>query len=184
MMSTEATIVIVVVALAAVALAAWALMRKQRSEHLQRRFGPEYQRAIEEHGDQQRAESALQKREKRLERLHIRPLERSDRERFANTWRAVQARFVDDPSGALAQADRLVIEVMEARGYPVAATDLRQRAEDISVDHPHLVENYRAAAEIARPAEPGKVTTEDRRRAMVHYRALFDDLLEVQEVRQ
>ncbi len=118
-------------------------MRRQRSEHLQKRFGPEYDRTVQEVGDERRAEASLERRKKRLQQLHIRPLARPDRERFLVAWRGVQARFVDDPAGALAQADRLVTEVMEARGYPVGEAYLRQRTKDISVDHPLLVENYR-----------------------------------------
>jgi hypothetical protein len=182
-MSIEATIGIAAV-VAMIVFVAWLFTRKKRSEHLQSRFGPEYDRVVQEHGNRHRAEAALEKREQRLSKIQLHPLALSDRDRFIRAWRSVQARFVDDPSGALAEADRLVNEVMQARGYPVEAADLRQRAEDISVDHPHLVENYRAAAEIARPDDPREITTEDRRRAMVYYRSLFDDLLEVQEVRQ
>jgi hypothetical protein len=108
--------------------------------------------------------------------LHIRPLTPSDATRFDGAWRTVQARFVDDPRGAVTEADRLVGEVMAARGYPVG--DFEQRVADISVDHPDVVMNYRAAREIATVHAQGKATTEDLRQAMVHYRALFNDLLE------
>ena len=183
-MSISATVAIIILVVIGIALAAWVLMRKQHSEHLRSRFGPEYNRVVQEHGDQRHAEAALEKREKRLDRLRIRPLAPLDRDRFAKAWGAVQARFVDDPREAVAEADRLVSDVMEARGYPVRESDFEQRAEDVSVDHPQLVENYRAAAEIAGRHKLGKATTEDLRRAVVYYRALFEDLLEVQEARR
>jgi hypothetical protein len=184
MPSATSTDVIVILVLIAIALVlAWVMMRKQRSEQLRARFGPEYERVVRERGDPRSAEAVLERREKRVERLHIRPLEPAIRDRFADAWRRVQARFVDDPQGAVSDADRLVSEVMTARGYPVWA-DFEQRAEDISVDHPHLVENYRAAATIAARREAGRATTEDLRQAMRYYRALFDELLEVQEVRR
>jgi hypothetical protein len=183
-MSTPTTVVVILLVVAAVALAAWLIMRQRRSEHLRSRFGPEYRRVVEEHGNKQIAEAVLEKREKRRERLHIQPLPPSDRDRFARAWQVVQARFVDAPRTAVAEADRLVTDVMRARGYPAWESDFEQRAEDISVDYPKLVANYRAAAEIAQHNKLGNATTEDLRRAMVYYRALFDDLLELQEVRR
>jgi hypothetical protein len=183
-MSTSTTAVVILLVVAAIALAAWLIMRQRRSEHLRSRFGPEYKRVVEEHGNKQLAEAVLEKREKRLERLHIQPLPPSNRDRFAQAWQAVQARFVDAPRGAVAEADRLVTDVMKARGYPAWESDFEQRAEDISVDYPQLVANYRAAADIAQHNKLGDATTEDLRRAMVYYRALFDDLLGLQEVRR
>ena len=168
--------VLLVVALVAVAVAAWMFMQKRKTEQLREDFGPEYGRAVEEHGDQRQAESALEARRERVEQLHIRPLSPSDREGFAESWRAAQARFVDDPAAAISEADRLVGEVMQARGYPVG--DFEQRAADVSVDHPRVVEHYRAAHTIAMRNEDGHADTEDLRQAMVHYRALFEDLLE------
>jgi hypothetical protein len=183
-MSTPTTVVVVLLVVAAIALAAWLVMRRQRSERLRSRFGPEYKRVVEEHGNKQIAEAVLEKREKRLERLDIQPLPPSDRDRFGHAWQVVQARFVDAPRGAVSEADRLVTDVMKARGYPAWESDFEQRAEDISVDYPQLVANYRAAAEIAQQNKLGNATTEDLRRAMVYYRALFDDLLGLQEVRR
>ncbi len=168
--------VLLVVALVAIAAAAWMFMQKRKTEQLREDFGPEYGRAVEEHGDRRQAESALEARRERVEQLDIRPLSPSDREGFAESWRAAQARFVDDPSAAISEADQLVGEVMQTRGYPVG--DFEQRAADVSVDHPRVVEHYRAAHAIALRNEDGHADTEDLRQAMVHYRALFEDLLE------
>ena len=158
----------------------WLLISRQRSKHLRSKFGPEYQRAVTEYGDRAKAERDLQRREERVEKLSIRPLSPATRDRYLQAWREDQAHFVDDPKGALVTADHLVAEVMNQRGYPVA--DFERRVEDISVDHPHLVQNYRAAREIAVLQQRGAASTEDLRRALVHYRALFDELLETQEV--
>jgi len=174
--------VIVVLLVVAVAEAAWIFLQKRRSHHLRHRFGPEYTRAVEERGDRTRAESDLQARERRVEKLHIRPLPWRDQERFTEAWRKEQARFVDDPKGAVTEADKLVTEVMKIQGYPM--TDFEQRLADISVDHAQVVDNYRAANAIARRHERGQATTEDLRKAMVYYRELFNDLLEMQEVRR
>jgi len=173
---------ITILAIAVIGELCFILVRKRRSEHLRDRFGPEYDRVIQEHGSQRRAESVLETRERRVERLHIRPLTQKDRDHFAQAWQADQARFVDDPKAAVTEADLLVTEVMKARGYPVS--DFEQRVADISVDHPHVAENYRAAAEIALRHRHGEATTEDLRQAMVYYRKLFDDLLEAVEVRR
>ena len=172
-------IIVIVVAIAAVAVGAWLAMETRRTRRLRTHFGPEYERAVREHGDRRRAERELAHREERVHRLNIRSLAPQERERFAEAWRADQARFVDDPKAAVIQAEGLVTEVMRARGYPMA--DFDQRAEDISVDHPRVVQNYRAAREIVHRHERGDASTEDLRKAMVYYRALFDDLLELQE---
>lgn len=178
------TLAIVLIAFVVVlcAVIAWLLLARRRSVRLRSKFGPEYQRTVREMGSRTKAEHDLERREKRVRRLNIRPLAPGARDRFAEDWRADQARFVDDPNGAVVEADRLVAEVMKERGYPVA--DFEQRVDDISVDHPHLVQNYRAAREIIARHNRGEATTEDLRRALVHYRALFDELLEVQEVRR
>lgn len=162
----------VVVAAAAI----WFAMRKRRTEHLRARFGPEYDRVVEQTGAVSKAEANLQARAARVERLHIRPLSPDEAARFSDSWRRVQALFVDDPKGAITDADRLVGEVMNARGYPVG--DFERRVEDISVDHPNVVMNYRAARDIARDHAAGRASTEDLRQGMVHYRALFAELLE------
>ncbi len=180
-MSTLAIILIAVVVVLA-AVAAWLFIERRRSTHLRSRFGPEYQRTVTEFGDRTKAERDLERREKRVERLNVRPLPPATRDRFAAAWRDDQARFVDDPKGAVTEADRLVAEVMQERGYPVS--DFEQRVDDISVDHPHLVQNYRAAREIVVRHKRGDASTEDLRRALVYYRALFDELLEVQEVKR
>jgi hypothetical protein len=180
-MSTLAIIVIAVVVILA-AIVVWLLTARRRSMHLRSRFGPEYQRTVSEYGDRTKAERDLERREKRVGKLQIRPLPPATRDRFAEAWRQDQARFVDDPKGAVVDADRLIADLMRERGYPVA--DFEQRVDDISVDHPHLVENYRAARQIALRQERGEATTEDLRQALVHYRALFDELLEAQEVRK
>jgi hypothetical protein len=184
MVTTQELIVGWLIVLVLFATGAWMIARRRRSEHLRRRFGPEYERAVLNEGDRVRAEAVLDTREKRVERLHIRPLGTADRDRFARAWSAVQARFVDDPGGAVTEADRLVAEAMRRRGYPVSEADVEQRVEYISVDHPSLVENYRAAAQIARDYERGDASTEELRRAMVYYRALFDDLLEMHQARR
>jgi hypothetical protein len=168
---------IIVTAVVALAVIVWLAMRKMRTERLRRRFGPEYDRTAHAIGDVRRAEAALEARAKRVERLHIRPLTPDDAARFTSAWREVQQRFVDDPNGATTEADRLVGEVMHARGYPIG--DLNQRIDDVSVDHPHVVSNYRAARDIVQRHARGEASTEDLRQAMVHCRALFDDLLEV-----
>ncbi len=165
--------VIVIVALIAV------LLTRRRSAHLKERFGPEYQREIAASGNARKAEAHLERREKRVEKLHIRPVPPELRERFGNSWRQVQARFVDEPGAAVMEADGLVRKVMESRGYPMGSFE--QRAADLSVDHPRVVENYRAAHGIAVKRERGDASTEDLRQAFVHYRALFEELLEAPE---
>jgi hypothetical protein len=159
----------------------WITMSRMRSRRLRQKFGPEYERTIREHGNVRKAESALEARARRVANLHIHPLSPSDAQRFDSSWRAVQTRFVDDPRGAVTEADRLVGEVMSTRGYPVG--EFEQRVADISVDHPDVVMNYRAAREIAALHAQGKASTEDLRQAMVHYRALFRDLLDTTDDR-
>jgi hypothetical protein len=171
-------LVLIALALVVGAAAAWFYFQQQRTHRLRQRFGPEYDHSVRALGDRHHAERELQRREERVEHLEIRPLEPEDRERFLQQWQAVQGRFVDEPRGAIAEADDLVAEVMRARGYPVA--DFEQRAADISVDHPAVVENYRAANEIARRSDRGEADTEELRQAMVHYRVLFEDLLETE----
>jgi len=162
-------------------------MGRMRSQRLRQKFGSEYDHTIREEGNVRKAEAELVARAKRVSTLHISPLSPADAQRFNDAWRRTQARFVDDPQGAVTEADRLVGEVMATRGYPVG--EFEQRVADISVDHPDVVMNYRAAREIAVLHSAGKANTEDLRQAMVHYRALFNDLLEtrgeerVEEVR-
>lgn len=169
-------LVVAIVAALAIIAAAWMFMQKKRTEQLQSRFGPEYQRMVETDGDRRRAEAVLLERQKRIEKLDIRPLSAEDQRRFEQAWIREQARFVDDPKGAVAEADQLIGQAMRARGYPVG--DFEQRAADISVDHPMVVENYRIAHDIALRDRRNEAETEDLRKAMVHYRSLFEDLLE------
>lgn len=171
-----AVLVVLVVAIVAVGI----LVKRKRRERLRKQFGPEYPRAVEKYGSVTRAESALAARQTRVRRLDIRPLPPPDADRYAASWRSVQARFVDDPRSAIAEADTLVQELMQSRGFPVG--DFEQRVADISVDHASVVEHYRTAHAIALASERDKTTTtEDLRQAVRHYRALFEDLLEVQQ---
>jgi hypothetical protein len=173
----DPTIIVLIVVMIAVAAAlAYMYMRKRRTAELRQHFGPEYDRAVREHGSERRAETVLGEREKRVQKFHIRELGSEERERFSSQWRAVQARFVDDPKGSVTHADELVVQVMQTRGYPMA--DFEQRAADISVDHPRVVGNYRAARLIALRHRKGEATTEDLRNAMIYYRSLLEELLE------
>jgi len=171
-----------VVVLALIAVGAWLFYQKQQSHKLQERFGTEYNRTVNELGSRTKGESELKAREKRVERLDILPLAPPEAARFSEAWHALQGRFVDNPQGVVVQAEQLVRELMEKRGYPMG--DFEQRAGDISVDHPDVVANYRAAQAIAVRERRGSADTEELRKAVVHYRALFDELLEVREPRQ
>jgi hypothetical protein len=153
------------------------IVRRRRTEQLKRRFGPEYDRTVlEQHGDARVAEAALAEREKRVEKFPLRALSAVDREAYLMEWSAVQRRFVDDPSAAVGSADRLVSRAMIDRGYPM--TDFEQQAADISVSYPVVVQNYRAGHEIVMRHADGHATTEELRQAMIHYRTLFDELLQ------
>jgi hypothetical protein len=176
METLDPRIVIGVLVALAVVVIAFVLMQKRRSDELRGKFGPEYERLVRERGDARHAEQELNTRVERVKQLHIKPLPAEERDHFAEAWRSDQARFVDDPKAAVLEADRLVADLMQRRGYPVG--DFEQRAADISVDHPHVVQNYRIAHDIAVREQHGEASTEDLRKAMVHYRALFEDLLE------
>jgi hypothetical protein len=169
-------VIVAVVVIVAVALAVWAAMRKRRTETLRSQFGPEYDRTVDGAENPREAESELEERRRRRADLGIRPLVPAARTRYAEEWRAVQARFVDDPAGAVGQADTLVTQVMRERGYPM--DDFDQRAADVSVDHPDVVGDYRAAHDISTRSSNGDAETEDLRQGMVHYRALFAALLD------
>jgi hypothetical protein len=173
-MNTQLMLALIVGIAIIVAVVLWVAMRTRRTEQLRTRFGPEYDRTVHDARTVTDGEATLIERQTRVERLQIRPLSPDDARRFGLAWRDVQARFVDDPKGAIIDADRLVGEVMHARGYPLG--DFEQRVADISVDHPNVVMNYRAAREIVRDHERGGASTEDLRQAMVHFRALFADL--------
>ena len=163
------TVVAIVVSLIALAVAGWALIQVRTTKHLRAKFGPEYDYVVEREGNQHRAEAELTKREAAVKKLHIRDLSPAERERYAEQWRRQQARFVDDPPGAISDADMLVTEVMTARGYPTTA--------EASVDHAYVIGNYREAHVIAERNRNGQATTEDLRHAMICYRALFEELL-------
>jgi hypothetical protein len=173
-------IILIIAVIVVAAVVGYVLQQRRRSQRLRSRFGPEYERAVHEQGSAANAERALLAREKRMEKVHIRSLSPAEHDRFADQWREVQARFVDDPAGSIRAADRLVYDVMLARGYPMG--DFEHRAEDISVDHPHVVRNYRSAHEIALSEKEGKASTEDLRQGLVYYRDLFDELIEVHAV--
>jgi hypothetical protein len=175
-------IAVVVIALIVIAAIAFVASRKRRSMKLREHFGPEYDRVLRQEGDARKAEGVLEFREKRRDKFKIRLLSATDRSSFNVRWSEVQARFVDDPRGAVTVADSLVTDVMQARGYPIGEFD--QRAADLSVDYPTIVENYRAAHDIAQRHSAGKASTEDLRQAMVHYRALFQELLEERPTQQ
>ena len=173
----QLTIIVASIAiLIVVGVVVFLIVQKRRSQMLRERFGPEYDRVVKKEGDVRRGEDVLQFLAKRREKLQIRELSPSNRSDFAGRWTTVQSQFVDDPKGAVSRADQLVNEVMQVRGYPVG--DFDQRAADISVDHPVVVENYRAGHDIALRHNRGQASTEDLRKAMVHYRSLFDELLE------
>jgi hypothetical protein len=177
--TANAGAIVVVVLLIVGAVIAASYGRRRRVEELHDKFGPEYDRTVQAMGDETKAQTELQERQKRVEALHIRPLSASERDRYGATWTDVQARFVDAPAAAIADADHLIAQVMETRGYPVS--DFERRAADISVNYPALVNNYRAAREIAVRNEQQQASTEDLRQAMIHYRSLFEELLGAEE---
>ena len=179
-MNDHQTWIVAAVVIVALIVAAGFVVREHRrrqSQHLQRRFGPEYARVLEAGGDRSKAEAELLAREKRVARLNIVPLAPAEAARFSEAWRVLQTRFVDNPRVTVAEADELVRDLMVKRGYPMA--DFEHRAADISVDHPQLVETYRAAQAIAVRDQRGEASTEELRKAVVYFRSLFDELLDV-----
>jgi len=178
-LSPTAEIILLVVLAAVVILGAALIYRRQQSRRLKSRFGSEYDRTVGAEGGVTRAEAELAARAKRVAAYNIRPLPTADRDHYLDSWRWLQSTFVDSPKEAVTKADGLVGEVMTARGYPV--DDFERGAEDLSVDHPKVVENYRAAHDIAVRLQRGETGTEDLRQAMIHYRALFEDLVGVSE---
>ncbi len=171
--TTELVLGLVIVVLAVIAI--WLWMQQRRTASLKSHFGPEYVRTVHEVGNERKAEAILAQREKRVSTYKIKPLPNEMRAHFVEVWRNVQAQFVDDPKYAVTRADDLLGEVMIARGYPMAEFD--QRTEDLSVDHPHVIQHYRTAHDIAVRHSQGEASTEDLRTAMINYRALFDDLV-------
>lgn len=180
MSTTTVLIVVLILAVAAIAALGWILYGRRRSRNLRTRFGPEYERTVQQYGEPTRAERDLEARQKRMGRINIRPLTSPEQERFAERWQTIQARFVDDPAGTIREADQVVTQIMVARGYPMVEFD--GRADDLSVDHPYVVTHYRVAHQIALSEQSGTATTEDLRRAVVHYRELVEELLERQLV--
>jgi FtsZ-interacting cell division protein ZipA len=178
-MDTWVWIVIAVVVAIVVLAIVWSAMRSKRTRALQDTFGNEYDRTVDQSGGRRAAERELLERQKQHDELDIRPLSPESRDRYVQRWQSTQARFVDDPRGAVAEADRLVQDVMQERGYPTK--DFERRVADISVDHPNLVEKYRNADGIARRSERGEASTEDMRHSVRHYRALFAELLETDD---
>jgi hypothetical protein len=170
------TLIVVAVAVVLVAAAvALLLTRRRHSDALRARFGPEYERTVASAGKVGAAERILDERAKRVARFNLRPISADEAQRFTNSWKTVQARFVDDPRTAVVEADRLIAEVMRARGYPVDDPD--KRIDDLSVEHAHVVEHYRAGRAIVARHEQGQASTEDLRQAMVHFRELFEELV-------
>ena len=169
-------VLIAIAVVAVLAVVVWQALARRRTGRLQQQFGPEYDRTLGTTDSKRDAEAELQAREERRQQLEIRPLSQAARERYLQSWQSVQAQFVDDPGGAVASADSLIQSVMAERGYPVE--DFEQRAADVSVDHPQVVENYRHGHRLAQASADGNDSTEDLRQAMRHYRALFDELVE------
>jgi hypothetical protein len=178
-MDTWVWIVIAAVAVIVVLAIVWSALRAKRTRELQGTFGREYDRTVDQAGGRRSAERELLDRKKQHDELDIRPLSPESRDRYARRWQSTQARFVDDPKGAVMEADTLVQEVMQERGYPT--DDFERRVADISVDHPDVVEKYRNAHGIAQATERGEASTEDMRHSVRHYRALFAELLEVDD---
>jgi hypothetical protein len=175
-MPTWVWVVIAAAAVVVVAVVVWQALKQRRTGRLQERFGPEYDRTVGTAESKREAEAELQEREERRRELEIRPLSQAARYRYVERWQSVQAEFVDNPGAAVARADDLIQSVMSERGYPVE--DFEQRAADVSVDHPDVVENYRHGHRLAQSSADGEGSTEDLRQAMRHYRALFEELVE------
>ena len=172
-------LVIAAVVIVAIVAVGWVYAQRQRRTRLRTQFGPEYDRAVREAGSPEKADALLADRATRVRELKIHRLSREQAENFALEWKRIQGTFVDDPDGAVAAADRLVTEVMSARGYPIE--DFDTRAADLSVEHPRVVDNYRIARAVAVRRSRGEAGTEELRQAVVNYRALFDDLLKTDE---
>ncbi|HTB91620.1 MAG TPA: hypothetical protein VK728_02240 [Candidatus Sulfotelmatobacter sp.] len=173
---TQVLMMVAVILLLSAAIAVWAFASKRKTQKLQAQFGSaEYNRTVKAGGSRRQAESSLEKRAERVDNLHIQPLAPADRARFIDSWARVQAQFVDGPGIAVTEADKLLGDVMSTRGYPMS--DFEQRAADISVDHPLVLDNYRAAHQGAMRQTRGEASTEDLRKAMIHFRTLFDELV-------
>ena len=179
-MDSQALVIVIVAAVVVLAgIGVFAYYTRRRRQQLRDRFGPEYDRTLEHAKSPAEADTILANRVNRVSRFRLRPLTREQADGFAQEWRRVQGRFVDDPDGAVVAADQLVAEVMAARGYPLE--DFDKRVDDVSVDHPNVVENYRTARALVARRASGDADTEELRQAVVNYRALFDDLLQVDD---
>jgi hypothetical protein len=174
-MTTAIIVIVVIVVLIVLAAIAWFALRRRRTEQLKSDFGPEYGRTVETVGSQQQAESLLKERRERVERVQTRPLTADERQRLTDSWQQVQAHFVDDPSSAVGDADRLIGDALQTQGYPAAMFE--QRTDVLSVNYPEVINNYRSAHEIALQNEQGNASTEDLRTAMLQYRSLFDEIV-------
>jgi hypothetical protein len=175
-MTTATWVILVIIAAVAIVIVLAVVLRAQKTKRLRSKFGPEYDYQVQQRGNTALAERELDRRTKRVGKFRLRALTPEECERFSNAWRDTQTRFVDDPRGAVAEADRLVHEAMEACGYP-AGEVFEENAADLSVEHPVEVEHYRAAHALAAKDSRGEGSTEDLRAALKHYRALFEDLL-------
>jgi hypothetical protein len=173
---SQTIVVLAVAVIVVLGLAAWAYIRRRQRVNLRERFGPEYERTVQAVGPA-RADAVLQERAERVRRFNLHHLTQDQTDAFAREWRRIQSRFVDDPDGAVGEADQLVTQVMTACGYPLE--DFDRRAADLSVDHPVVVENYRTARTLALRRQRGEAGTEEMRQAVVNYRALVDELLHV-----
>ena len=178
---TSTTLIAILIVVAAIIFGIFMYVQIERSKKLKRKFGPEYDRVVRERGSSIKAERELEHRTKRVGNFNIHSLTREERDRFAHEWQTTQEHFVDDPRGAVADADNLVNSAMRSCGYPLAG-EFEERAADLSVDHPAVVEHYRSAHEIANRAARNEATTEDLRIGFKHYRALFEDLLDTHVV--
>lgn len=174
------TIIAVLVILVLGIILGLTFSRRQRSKRFQNKFGPEYDRTVQNAGNEKKAQAELSERQKHVETMNVRPLSREEHDRYLAEWKAVQAKFVDQPGQATVEADHLIMEVMKARAYPVS--DFEQRAADLSVTYPALVSNYRAAREIAIKNEQHSANTEELRQAFIHYRSLFEELLKEETI--
>ncbi len=179
-MNTTTIIIVVVVVVIVGVILGLVFSRRNRATQLHEKFGPEYDRTVQSMGGEKKAQTELNERQKHFETLNIRPLSVSEHDRYLAEWTTVQSKFVDEPGQAIVDADRLIMEVMQIRGYPVS--DFEQRAADISVKYPALVTNYRGAREIANKNKLGQANTEELRQAMIYYRSLFEELLKIEPV--
>ena len=179
-MTTLDIVIIVVVILLLGGILAPIFYRHRRKQGFQKKYGPEYDKAVKTMGGDKKAQTEMDDRRKHVEGLVIRPLTVSEHERYTADWKSVQSKFVDEPGQAIVDADRLIMEVMQIRGFPLS--DFEQRAADISVNYPDFVSNYRAAREIALKNKQHQADTEELRKAMVYYRSLFDELLKPEAV--